>query len=105
MATYIHNTDDNQVYCLECIVDGVDILGDVIGGSLTPDRSDDQGWLMGTDEMEWWRRWAEREERICAAYAEADEDTRAEYERAIIGNGHDLELLQDVQERVLGIDR
>lgn len=102
MSTTIINTSTGESIQAECIVGGVDILADVMGGSGI--ESDDRGFLLpNADEVEWWERWAEREEAICAAYAEADEDTRREYEEAICGLGYDMEALQDAQERVLGI--
>jgi len=93
----------NEARELECIVEGIDILADVMGGAGCSQDADGRMYVATDDDADWWVRWASREEAICAAYDEADEDTRRAYEEAIIGNGHDMELLQDVQERVLGI--
>ena len=81
---------------------GSDYLDDVIGGA--GGVKDDGRWLMDSDDIEWWTRWVEREERINAAYnATLDDHVLSEYERAVIDYGYDMELLQDKLEEVLGI--
>lgn len=99
--TTIKNTETSEITTIECIVDGIDILADVMGG--TGVERDEDGFLLDSDDIDWWARWAEREERIADAYADADDQMREEYEQAINEWGHDMEALQDEQERVLGI--
>lgn len=99
--TDIKNVETSEITCIECIVDGIDILADVMGGAGI--ESDDDGFLLDSEDIEWWTHWAEREERITDAYKQADKATRTECEQAVIEWGHDMEALQDEQERVLGI--
>ena len=100
--TSVKNLTTGEVVELECVVCGIDILADVMGGSGVEHGG--EHWAMEDDDVLWWTRWAEREERICSAYDEADDDTRRAYEEAIVRWGHDMEALQDEQERVLGIE-
>ena len=97
----IKNTANNTITELDYIVDGTDMLGDVLGNyGFT---YDDDGWLLDSHDIEWWTRWARREEAINAAYEKADEDTRERYHKAVVDSGSDLEVLQDELEGVLGI--
>lgn len=119
MAT-IKNITTNEIVEVSCFVDGEDILSDVMGNSgvdvvALSDSDIDQlvragetnapewAYALDSDDVAWWERWASREERITEAYAEADEDARIAYEKAIEECGHDFEALQDAQEEVLGI--
>lgn len=99
--TEIRNTTTDQLVEIECIVDGIDIIADVMGGAGVD--HDGERFAMAEDEIEWWTRWAAREERICGAYEIADASTRKMYEQAIDEYGYDMELLQDAQEQVLGL--
>lgn len=99
--TTITVTETAQTINAECIIDGIDILADVMGGCGV--EQDERGFVLDSEQADWWVRWAEREERIATAYAQADEETRAEYERAIVNLGYDMEALQDEQESILGI--
>ncbi len=101
--TSITIESNNKSLALECIVDGVDILADVMGGCGVEHDVNGRFYLPTEDDFDWWQRWAEREERICAAYAEADDETRIEYEDAVCDFGYDMEVLQDKLETVLGI--
>lgn len=87
---------------VRCEVDGIDILGDVLGGCGV--EAGEGGWIVDDeDDADWWERWAGREERIAAAYEEASDEERQAYEEAIEGWGHDYEALQDAQEVALGL--
>lgn len=116
MAT-IKNTTTGEITEITCIVDGADILADVMGGSDIPvtaltdeevaandsPNAPEWAYALDADEADWWTRWAEREERIAAAYEDANEDERRAYEEAINDWGSDLEALQDAQEIALGL--
>ena len=95
----IKNVTTNETHVITCLADGIDILSDVLGGSGF--ESDDEGWLLDSEDIEWWSKWAEREERITAAYERADDEVRKACEQAVIEWGYDLGLLQDEQEKIL----
>lgn len=99
--TEIRNTTTDELVEIECMIDGTDIILDVMGG-VGVDH-DGEHFAMADDEIDWWRRWAAREERICDAYASADATARKAYEQAIDSWGYDMELLQDAQEKALGL--
>lgn len=99
--TEIRNTTTDELVEIECIIDGIDIIADVMGG--TGVDHDGEHFAMAEDEIDWWTRWAAREERIADAYGNADASTRVVYEQAISEYGYDMELLQDEQERILGL--
>lgn len=107
MSTKIKNTTTGEITELACIIEGQDILADVMGGAGVPQVPANEGgdWAFGLEDgdVEWWSRWAEREERIVSAYEDASEDERKAYERAISEWGHDYERLQDLQEVALGL--
>lgn len=119
--TTIKNTTTGEILDMACIVEGVDILADVLGGcgvesvALSEDdiekqikagstNTSESAFALEDDEVDWWQRWAEREERITEAYEEAGEEVRKAYEIAISEYGYDMEALQDEQERILGIE-
>lgn len=109
MAT-IYNTDTREIIEAACIVDGQDILADVMGNSgletIQPWADEgDTTWAfaLDADEAAWWIRWAEREERIAAAYEDANEEQRLAYERAVDEYGYDFEAQQDAEEAALGL--
>ncbi len=99
--TEIRNTTTDELVEIECIIDGTDIIADVMGNSGVD--HDGEHFAMAEDEIDWWTRWAAREERICDAYESADASTRKMYEQAICEYGYDMELLQDKQEQALGL--
>lgn len=121
MTTTIKNISTGEIIETSCTIDGIDILGDVMGSSgievtaLTDEEigklanagnTNTPGWAyaLDDDDVDWWVRWAQREERINAAYEEASKDARAACEAAISELGHDFEALQDAQEAILGLD-
>lgn len=99
--TNIKNTTTGEIIEAGCIIDGINILDDVMGDSGI--EHDGEGFLLEDDEVAWWLRWAEREERIYTAYQDANEDERRECEKAIEEWGHDFEALQDAEEVALGL--
>lgn len=103
--TTIYNTTTGEIAELSCIIDGVDILDDVMGnyGVDTVQPFDDTEWLFALpgEEIEWWAAWAEREERIQSALEETDEATRAACYEAC---DSDLEASQDRVAHILGIE-
>lgn len=101
MTTKIKNTSTNEITELECIIDGINILNDVLCGFGFD--CDDEGWLMKEDDIAWWERWTKREERLASAYKEATEAERKAYEEATNDYDWDLDLMQDAQEVALGL--
>ena len=102
--TTIYNTSTNEKVELELISNGMDFLPDVMGGcGLERSARDDADFDLDDDDAAWWLRWAEREQRIIDRAEELGEEAdmilcglAAEY-------GHDMELLQDMEEKALGI--
>lgn len=105
--TTIKNITTGEITELECIVDGQDILADVLAGAgvqyVPVNEGGEWAFALDSGDVEWWKRWAEREERITAAYEDASEDERRAYEQAVSDWGHDYEKLQDMQEVALGL--
>ena len=109
MATKIFNTTTKETVELELICDGQDFLADVIGGCdqdgryASEDMDTDAMFAMDEEDLDWWVRWTEREQRIL----DKTEELGDEAQRAIAGlaaeYGSDLELLQDKEEEYLGI--
>lgn len=109
MATKIFNTTTKQTVELELICDGQDFLADVINGCdqdgryASEDMPDDAHFAMDDEDLDWWTRWTEREQRIL----DKTEELGDEAQQAIAGlaaeYGSDLELLQDKEEEYLGI--
>ena len=98
---YIKNITDNTITEINYIVNGIDILDDVLGNHGF--TCDDDGWLLDNPDIEWWTRWVRREETINTAYEKANEETRERYHKAVVESGSDLEVLQDELESILGI--
>lgn len=101
MSTRILDTSTGATIDLGCILDGIDVLGDVLAGSGYEEGPD--GWIMGARDVRFWTTWSAREERIHEAYQVASCETRAALESAVSEYGYDMETLQDIQESVLGI--
>lgn len=109
MATKIFNTTTKKMVELELICDGQDFLTDVINGCdqdgryASEDMPDDAYFAMDDEDLDWWIRWTEREQRIL----DKTEELGDEAQQAIAGlaaeYGSDLELLQDKEEEYLGI--
>lgn len=98
---YIKNTDTGEVVEIRCMLDGVDIMGDTLGESGVPY---DDGWLLDTGDIGWWRDWARREELIFDALDHAtDEQIEAFNEAAERWTG-DLGELQLGLAKALGIE-
>lgn len=119
MAT-IKNTTTGEIIEMSCIIDGADILSDVLGGcgveivtlsDADIDKQIEAGstnaseWAhaLDSDDVAWWERWCRREERISEAYEDATEEQRKAYEQAIIDYSEDMERMQDAEELALGI--
>lgn len=101
MATEIRNTSTNETIELACTIDGIDILGDVLGNNGAP--HDGETFALDANDIAWWGRWASREERIHDAYEAANEAERAACDRAAAERSDDLEAAQDAMEAALGI--
>jgi len=103
----VYITDSESKTELRFEVDGQDLMDDLLAQADAYDILEDgceNYWILPEADFDWWERWIEREERINAAYEDADEETRKEYERAVIDYGYDMEQMQYVLERILGID-
>ena len=110
MATKIFNTTTKETVELELLSDGIDFLADVIGGCdqecryVSEDMDTDARFAMDDEDLGWWIRWTEREQRIL----DKTEELGDEAQQAIAGlaaeYGSDLELLQDKEEEYLGIE-
>lgn len=104
MATKIYNTTTGEIVEAELISDGVNFLFDVMGGSgVEASERDDADFDLPDDEVDWWVRWAEREQRILDKANELGEDAINEVAKLADKYGHDFELLQDKEEELLGI--
>lgn len=109
MAT-IKNTTTGEILELACIVEGQDILADVMAGSgvettcpWAEEGDTTSAFALDEDEVRWWTRWARREERIAEAYADANEEERRAYEEAVDAYSYDFEAQQDAEEAALGL--
>ena len=107
MAT-IYDTTTGEVHDVTLIVDGQDIMSDVIGSChessewiAAPDGID---WAMPADAAAWWVRWADLEERINDALDGADALTLERHARLVDEYGHDMGLLHDKEMELLGIE-
>lgn len=109
MATRIYNTDTKEITELEVITDGQDFLAEVIGGCdckgewASADMPDDANFAMSSEELEWWERWAEREQAINDRIEELGDDAQHAVAGLAADYGYDMELLQEKEEEYLGI--
>ena len=118
MAT-IKNTTTGEITDVSCITYGQDCMDDVLGNAgtemveLTDEEMvglarigmgnpPEEAWALDDYELDWWRTWARREERLTEAYEDANDEERAAYEDAAFGET-DLERIQDLQEIALGL--
>ena len=62
-------------------------------------------YVMGQSDADWWERWAETEAKILVARDNATDEQVAEDEKLIDWYGHDLEMLQDEECKLFGIER
>lgn len=87
-------------------LNGTDIVSDVLDGEFDSD-TDDQGtyYILPQTDADWWKRWAETEAMILVARESATDEQVAEDEELIEWYGHDLEMLQDEECRLFGIER
>lgn len=108
MATKIFNTDTKAITELELLNDGQDFLAEVIGGCnqdgcyFTEDMPEEADFAMDAESLEWWERWAEREQRINDKANELGEEAI----KAIVtmaADNSDMEYAQDLEEEYLGI--
>lgn len=105
MTTTIKISETGEVRELECVIDGQDILADVMAGCGESVEVEDADFLVDTaKDAEWWAEWARIEELVHAAYAEADEAVRAEDEQLSIDWGHDMEELHLRECALYGIE-
>lgn len=103
--TTIKSNESGSIRELECVIDGSDILSDVMGGSGISRDVEDADFVVDEDsELDWWERWARREELISYEREEADEETIAADDQLIADWGYDMETLQDKECELFGID-
>lgn len=108
MATRIWNTETKTITELQLLNDGINFLDDVIGACnqdgmfYTEDMPEDADFAMDTENLEWWERWSEREQRINDTAQERGEDAVATVVK-IAANNSDMEYAQDLEEEYLGI--
>ena len=107
--TVIYNTDTKSIVKLQVISDGQDFLADVIGGCdqggtwASVDMPENADFAMSGEELEWWEKWAEREQRILDRANEIGEAAVEKLCELASIYGNDFELLQDKEEEFLGI--
>ena len=110
MATKIFNTDTKETVELSVIVDGQDFLAEVIGGCdydgswASTEMPDDAQFAMSGEAIDWWERWAEREQVILDNVEELGDDAQHMVAKLAADYGYDMELLQEKEEEYLGID-
>lgn len=108
MATRIYNTDTKEIAELSVISDGQDFLMEVIGGCnqggmyYSDDMPDYADFAMDCENLEWWTRWAEREQRINDMAQERGEEAINAIAK-IAADNSDMEYAQDLEEEYLGI--
>lgn len=96
----IYNTDTNEVETIVLLHDGCDFLCDVMG-NVGCERSDmdDIDFELDDDDVRWWQRWAEREQRINDAIEERGADKVPNFYEST----SDWEEAQALFEEFLGI--
>lgn len=103
MATTIYNTTTGEVEELSYYVDGQDFLFDTMANAgMELSERDDVDFELDQEEIDWWVRWAEREERIKERMSGLSED-ELETIREISYFHDDWTEIQDNIERFLGI--
>lgn len=104
MATRIYNTSTDEVIEAQLTSDGQDFLFEVMGYSgVDVSEREDAEFELAQDELDWWLRWAEREQRILDTTNELGEDAINAIADLAAEYGYDLEVLQDKEEELLGI--
>lgn len=102
--TTIYNTTTKELMEAEVIANGMDFLQDVMGNcGLVRSTMDDVDFELDAEDSAWWLRWAEREQRILDTAEEMGEMATDMLVELSAQYGEDLELLQDMEERALGI--
>ena len=112
--TKILNTTTNETHNIR-LVDrdsGADFLSDVIGSmnqsdewlDAIPEDREDVEFAMSDEDVRWWERWAEREQRINDEYDKADEAMRERISTTYSDYDYDMELPQDKVFELLGIE-
>lgn len=70
------------------------------------EADEDRNFPVDSDEeLDWWVDWAETEPLAWDARDEADEETKAKDDEPISACGSDSGLLQDMERKLLGIER
>lgn len=101
--TTIFVTDEGGVREFGCVIDGQNVLNDVMGGcGVQPHHTCD--FQCTASEADWWERWAELEERINDALDGADALTLERHSMLVDEFGYDLGLLHEKEVELLGID-
>ena len=108
MATKIWNIETKTITELQLITDGQNYLDEIIGGCnqdgvfYTDDMPEDADFAMDTENLEWWMRWTEREQRINDTAQERGEDAINAVAK-IAADNSDMQYAQDLEEEYLGI--
>ena len=103
--TTIKNLETGEIVEVQCIIDGEDILADVMGNSGISRVAEDADFVV-TDscEMEWWIEWARIEELVCEARKGADDETVAKHDEIIDDYCYDMETLHEKSCELYGIE-
>ena len=108
MATRIWNTDTHEMTELTLMSDGQNFLDEIIGGCnqdgmfYTEDMPEEADFSMHTENLDWWVRWTEREQRINDTAQERGEEAIQAVAK-IAADNSDMEYAQDLEEEYLGI--
>lgn len=103
MATRVYNTTTREVEELVYMADGNDFLFDSMANAgMELSEREDSDFELDQEEIDWWVRWAEREERIKERMSGlGEEEIEAIREISYFSDG--WEEIQDKVEEFLGI--
>ncbi len=102
--TTIYAIDTDTIHETEFIVNGQDVLADIMGNNgATHDYGHDCDFAMTEEDALWWIRWVKREERIIEACGGVTDEQKSAMAEAVDIYSADMEAMQDAEERILGI--
>ena len=105
MAT-IFNTTTNTIEEVTLLCDGSDMMNDIIANNDFEGRwmtEEDADFQMEAGDLDWWKEWARREQRITDMANEIGEEAIDGIAKLGQDYGYDMEVLQDKEEEYLGI--